>query len=132
MKRISTARLKSLEADGAKVHRMPQAPAGESNDLMLDMVRQNALAMQEFARAVSGVTEALSSFPREPETVTKTETREVPVEVPVRIDYEFKVNRNKDGLISTVDLMDGDRVAGVATFKRNKDYQVTSINTRKV
>jgi len=97
---------------------------------MADMVRQNSAAMQEISSVLSGVTEALSviSTTLKPEVVTK----EVTVEVPVRIDYDFAVNRDEDGLITTIDLIDGPRKAAIATFRRDKDYRVTSITTRSV
>lgn len=130
MKRISNARLKSMEAEGAKVRRISSAPERPPQDPLADMVRQNAAVMQEVVAALSGITTSLSSIPEafQPKTITK----EVTVEVPIRIDYEFKVNRDDDGLVSTVDMMNDGRVAGIATFKRNKDHKVTSINTRKV
>lgn len=128
MKRISDARLKSMEADGATVHRL--APERQESDLaaaMLAMSQQNAEVWQQ---TIAGLSTAIASISEnlKPETVYK----DVPVEVPTPIDYDFAVNRDDDGLISTIDLMDGARKAGVATFKRDKDYRVTSITTRSV
>lgn len=131
MKRISNARLGEMEAGGAKIHRL-QPKAEAQPDLI-----QAILAMQQqnndvWQQTIAGLSSAISSVATtlKPEPVIK----EVPVEVPTyaKPDYQFSVNRDKDGLVTSVDLMDGERKAGIATFNRDKDYRVTNITTRSV
>jgi len=130
MKRISSARLKELEKDGAKISHIPMKGEKSAPGIseLLQSQQETKEGMESFVKVLgeglSGLAVALK-----PETIIK----EVPVEVevPVSIDYNFVVNRDKDGLIKTVDMKDPEgNISGRAVFKRNENYQVVGISTK--
>lgn len=126
-KRISTARLQSIEANGGTVRRPAQSEQASQSDILALLAQMQASQTNAWQQTIGELSSAIRAIPE----ALKPDEIEVPVEVevPVRIDYEFKVNRDDNGLIDTVDMMDGDKLAGRAMFERNDDFKVTRVVT---